>query len=95
MASERVTGSRKAVYVREVMTASPITVQAGSTVTDALALLDRHSLEMLPVVSPAGRIVGVVTEAELLREAVRPYRHRPQVPPSEGRQRLPPRRRSR
>lgn len=60
------------MQVREVMTRNPVTVPASSEVGDALALLDRHAIGMIPVVSPAGMLVGVVTEAELLRAVGRP-----------------------
>ncbi|MGZ4483363.1 MAG: CBS domain-containing protein [Nocardioidaceae bacterium] len=60
------------MLVREVMTPDPITVRADTTVKAALALLDEHSITLLPVLSPAGLIVGVVGEADLIRDVVHP-----------------------
>src|SRR3990170_8881644 len=60
------------MLVSEVMTSAPVTVRPDTTVKDALALLDRHSITMLPVVSAAGVIAGVLSEADLIRPLVLP-----------------------
>lgn len=60
------------VLVREVMTSEPVTVRAETPVKDALALLDQHSITMLPVVSNDSVIVGVLSEADLLVGRVLP-----------------------
>src|SRR4029078_11386769 len=52
------------------MTRRPVTAHAATTVKDALQLLDTHSITSLPVIDGDGRIVGVVSEADLLRESV-------------------------
>ncbi len=78
------------MLVREVMTREPITVRASTPVKDALALLDRHSITMLPVVSPGGLIVGVVTEADLIREVVKPDVRTHMIPQQRGPTVLPP-----
>lgn len=78
------------MLVREVMSRNPVTVRASTPVKDALALLDRHSITMLPVVSPAGRIVGVVTEADLIRDVVKPDVRTHMIPPQRGQTVLPP-----
>jgi CBS domain-containing protein len=54
------------MLVSEVMTRAPITVRPGTTVKEALALLDEHSITMLPVVSAHGVIAGVLSEADLV-----------------------------
>lgn len=48
------------------MTSKPVTVHPDTPVKDALALLDQHSITMLPVVSGDGVLVGVLSEADLL-----------------------------
>jgi CBS domain-containing protein len=60
------------MLVREVMTSPAVTVRPGETVRDAMALLDRLRITALPVVDDAGRPVGVVSEADLLREVFGP-----------------------
>ncbi|HET8604525.1 MAG TPA: CBS domain-containing protein, partial [Marmoricola sp.] len=78
------------MLVREVMTAQPVTVRTDTAVKDALALLDRHSITMLPVLSPAGMIVGVVTEADLIRDVVKPDVRTHMIPPQRSQTLLPP-----
>jgi CBS-domain-containing membrane protein len=79
------------MLVSDAMSHPAVTVRANLPVEDALDRLDRHSLTMMPVVSPAGLIVGVVTEADLVREVVRPYA-RPGDIPAQRQRPEPPRR---
>lgn len=54
------------MLVREVMTAEPVTVRGETTVREALALLDQHSVTSLPVVTDDSVVVGMLSEADLL-----------------------------
>ncbi len=58
------------MLVREVMTQWPITVHPQTSTREALRRLDEHAITAMPVVRPDGRIVGVVSEADLVRDAV-------------------------
>lgn len=58
------------MLVLDVMTADPVTVRADSSIKAALMLLARHGVTSLPVVTGAGEIRGVVSEADLIRESV-------------------------
>jgi len=58
------------MFVREVMTRTVVTIAPDAHVKEALVLLDRHGITSIPVVDARGRIVGVVGEADLLRDAV-------------------------
>ncbi len=60
------------MWVRDVMTADPVTVRPDSSTKEALRRLDEHSITSLPVVAAGGRLVGVVSEADLVRDSVRP-----------------------
>ncbi len=70
------------MLVREVMTSPAVTVPARTTMKDGLKLLDRHQVTALPVVSQ-GRLVGIVSEADLLKDAVR-HDERTHLMPHEG-----------
>jgi CBS domain-containing protein len=59
------------MLVRDVMTSPAITVAARTSVKEGLQLLDRHHVTALPVVTPDGRLLGIVSEADLLKDAVR------------------------
>ena len=60
------------MIVREVMTRPALTVRSSTPIKAALALLDQHNVTALPVVNGHGRIRGVVSEADLIRDAVPP-----------------------
>ena len=65
------------MLVHEVMTSHPVTVPRGTTVQEALLLLAEHEITSLPVVTGKGKICGVVSEADLVRErlAADPRKH--------------------
>ena len=69
-----------AMLVREVMTSKPVTVRADTSVKDALALLNQHSITMLPVVAADDALVGVLSEADLLVGRVLPDARATMIP---------------
>src|SRR5262245_3837760 len=60
------------MWVQDVMTHEPVSVRPETAIKTALRLLDRYAVTSLPVVDAAGRLVGVLSEADVLRDAVRP-----------------------
>jgi len=68
------------MLVREVMTSKPVTVHADTSVKDALALLDQHSITMLPVVAADGALLGVLSEADILVGRVLPDARATMIP---------------
>ena len=53
--------------VEEVMTKTVETIRADATIADAVRKLVEHRISGLPVVDPAGKLVGMLTEGDLLR----------------------------
>lgn len=53
---------------RDVMSSPVVTVTAGTTVKCAASLLVSHGFTALPVVDEDGRLIGIVTEADLVRD---------------------------
>ncbi|MEV6602361.1 IMP dehydrogenase [Actinoplanes sp. NPDC051346] len=54
--------------VRDVMTKSPlVTAPVGVTKDDALALLQRHKVEKLPLVDDSGRLCGLITVKDFVK----------------------------
>ncbi len=51
--------------VRDLMVSDVIAVDTGATCAEALDLLDRHNLRLLPVTGPGARVVGTVSLAHL------------------------------
>ncbi|MFG2969458.1 CBS domain-containing protein [Streptomyces sp. NPDC048179] len=52
--------------VSDVMTHSPVAVGRDASFKDVVALLDRWKVSALPVLEGEGRVIGVVSEADLL-----------------------------
>ncbi|GDY28693.1 CBS domain-containing protein [Gandjariella thermophila] len=60
--------------VTDIMRCPVVCAHPGTTVRVATALLVDNAFTALPVVEPDGRLVGIVTEADLLRGTVRDAR---------------------
>lgn len=57
------------VCCRDVMTREVVTVEFGSSLAEAWALMRDRSIKALPVVDRSRRIVGIITMADFLRSA--------------------------
>jgi CBS domain-containing protein len=55
---------------RDLMTAPVITVHPWTSAKEAAELLSMHAFTALPVVDDEGRLIGIVTEADLIRGRV-------------------------
>jgi CBS domain-containing protein len=60
------------MFVQDLMTREPATVTGETHVKDAVDLLARHRVSSLPVVDAHGRVCGVVSEVDLIRDAIIP-----------------------
>lgn len=54
------------MFIKHIMTHNPITVKPDTTVTDAQALMRREKIHHLPVLDKHNKLVGIVTEKDLL-----------------------------
>lgn len=54
------------MLVKERMSRNPITIRPETVVTEAQALMKREKIHHLPVTDKEGRLVGIVTEKDLL-----------------------------
>lgn len=61
----------RTVLVEDVMTRNPYTIGMDASLRDAATLMLRHKIGCLPVVDDATRLVGMVSETDLLRGAYR------------------------
>jgi CBS domain-containing protein len=55
-----------AAVVRDIMDTDPATVRLETPVEEVVATLRRHELPGLPVVDGEGRVLGMITEADLV-----------------------------
>lgn len=60
----------KAVPVKEIMSAPVVSISPTADVTEAAQLMREHKIGSLPVVA-AGKLAGILTETDLLRQIVR------------------------
>jgi CBS domain-containing protein len=58
--------------VGDVMTTNVVTVREDTEYKEIVVLLRRHRVSAFPVLDPAGRVVGVVSEADLLLKEAAP-----------------------
>jgi CBS domain-containing protein len=68
------------MLVREIMTTEVVTVRPDSTLKEAMCALDAHRVTALPVVDGVGRLVGVLSEADVLRDVVAHDRRATEIP---------------
>ena len=64
--------ARARLTARDVMTPHVFTVRLETTVKDIAALMLRHHVSGLPVVTEDGELIGIVTEADLLHKETGP-----------------------
>lgn len=69
------------MFVRDVMTRDPATVTGDCGIKQAVTILADRGISSLPVVDDEGRICGVVSEADLIREAFPPDPRSHVLPP--------------
>lgn len=63
--------------VRDIMTTNTISVRGDTLLKEAARIMVRNQVSGLPVIDSDGRLVGIVTEGDFLRQEVsrdRPYR---------------------
>ena len=58
------------VYAGELMTRQVVTISPEATVKEAIQRLNKYGITSMPVVDDENRLVGVVSEADLLRDEV-------------------------
>jgi CBS domain-containing protein len=59
----------QSVLVRDVASTDLVTVDPQQDLDEALSLMARHQVRRLPVVEEDGRLVGVLAQADVAREA--------------------------
>jgi CBS domain-containing protein len=68
--SQRPAGGPAAATAGEVMTSPAVTVTPHATLTEAARRMQAGGVKRLPVVARSGRLVGIVSRADLLRALV-------------------------
>lgn len=55
------------MYIKDVMTNEVITVNENDTVEKSASILAKYDLSGLPVVDDNGRVIGIITEGDLIK----------------------------
>lgn len=61
------------LLVRDIMTVRPVSVTAEMPLRDAAVLIARRGLTALPVLDPDGRLIGLLSDRELMRHLLTSY----------------------
>ena len=72
---DRLTHGVRAVRVIEAMRAHVIQTTPDATLRDVVDLMDLYQVSGLPVVEGDGRLVGIVTEHDVIEALLKPYVH--------------------
>ncbi len=59
------------VIIGDIMTKHVKTIKEDADISDAAQLMDRHSINRLPVVDDNGKLIGIVTRGDLISAMVR------------------------
>ena len=60
---------KSSARVQEIMSGSPRTVKADTSVDDVMDLMGKEQVRRVPVVDDRGDLVGIVAQADVVREA--------------------------
>ena len=60
---------KSSAQVREVMSGNPRTAKASDSVDDIMDLMGREQVRRIPVVDDRGELVGIVAQADIVRDA--------------------------
>lgn len=77
------------MLVREAMTSDPVRIGPDTSISQALRTLDDHRVTSLPVVDESGLVVGIVSEADLIRGILLSDQRRHFLPTDPTDRRLP------
>ena len=58
------------MQVQEIMTKDVLTVRPQTTVREVAELLVSHKISGLPVVDDAGKLVGIISEGDLMSKEI-------------------------
>ena len=60
---------KSSAQVREIMSGNPRTAKANDSVDDIMDLMGREQVRRIPVVDDRGELVGIVAQADIVRDA--------------------------
>src|SRR5216684_8614307 len=70
-ASQQASKGVAPMIARDIMTRKVATINPGASVQEAAQLLDQKRISGAPVVDPDGKIIGIITEADIISKVDR------------------------
>lgn len=64
---EPVPSGRKGEYVKDIMTSPAITTSADAEIREVAKILDEKRIKRLPVVDKEGRLIGIISRADIIK----------------------------
>jgi CBS domain-containing protein len=64
----RTVGDLTTIIAREIMSPDPFSVKEDTDVNEIIDLMDKNGIVMLPVVDNGGRLIGVCSRSDVLKE---------------------------
>jgi CBS domain-containing protein len=61
-------GDLTTIIAKEIMSPGPFSVKEDTDVTDIIDIMDKNGIMMLPVVQNDGRLIGVCSRSDVLKE---------------------------
>lgn len=71
MLGERLPERRVGDTVGDIMTGSPVTIKPEMNIADAVQIMDAKKIRRLPVVDGVGKLIGILTRADILRAVIK------------------------
>lgn len=58
------------VLVKDLMTPNPSVVKQDTAIEGVIDVMDKKGIEMVPVVEDDGRLIGVISRSDILKEKI-------------------------
>jgi CBS domain-containing protein len=58
------------ILVRDLMTSNPSVVKQDTAIEEVIDIMDKKGIEMVPVVEDDGRLIGMISRSDILKEKI-------------------------
>ena len=58
------------ILVRDLLTPNPAVVKQDTAIEEVIDIMDKKGIEMVPVIEDDGRLIGVISRSDILKEKI-------------------------
>jgi CBS domain-containing protein len=58
------------ILIRDLITPNPSVVKQDTAIEEVIDIMDKKGIEMIPVVEDDGRLIGVISRSDILKEKI-------------------------